>query len=817
MRQGRVLLRAGGAALLVLGVCGCALIEPVLGKAFVVKDGQPHAEIVIVERPARMAKLAADELQEYVLKISGAKLPITTRPSEGCPVQIYVGRSAHTDRLKLSDKGLKHGAFRMASGQSWLALLGRDSDFTPPKPYNTSYGDRPRMMREWDARTGEKWGNPHATLYKRFNRELKIWDLDERGSLNAVYAFLRSLGVRWYLPGELGEVVPKRKTIALPRTNKVVRPDFPLRHIGPYTPIFVMDPKDAILWRLRLGLDAGRDLVGLGPMGHGTILAHGRDEVRKAHPEYFALLAGKRDTDHRNHGKPCLSSEGLLRANVRLARAVFDIYDEPMISVMPSDGYVNLCQCELCKGKGTPERGFEGQISDYVWDYVNRVAKELYKTHPDRKVICFAYGAYLLPPEKIDKLSPNVAVGICQWRSAFRKPETRKRYADIRKGWLKKLTSGDLIIWDYYLHSRPGRAYEGMPALFPHVIAQDLRSLKGISKGDFIEVTRSQPDGWHAIGITHLNVYVTARLYWDADRDIDAMLAEYYRTFYGPAAAEMKAFVDFAEANWMSLKSSVKDIDKTFALLAAARRAAGDTLYGKRIDLIIADVQPLKQLRERLTKGRQGVPEARALTRRKADIRLDGRLDDKFWEGLPVYHLRDLKTGKRPACRTSFRMGWAGNALYFGIRCEDPDTKHLNIPTTENGDANVWLGDSIELLLETQTHSYYQIATNPAGALVDADRRERIDTRWASGVQVAAHIGDDAWCLEVRVPAAGDNARDVDPLHGIAGRRPSTTYPWHFNVCRQRMRDKDRQLSAFSPTGKDHFHDLMKFAELIVR
>jgi len=45
-----------------------------------------------------------------------------------------------------------------------------------------------------------------------------------------------------------------------------------------------------------------------------------------------------------------LSSKGLLQANVRYARAVFDHFDAPMISLMPADAYVSLLQCELCKG-----------------------------------------------------------------------------------------------------------------------------------------------------------------------------------------------------------------------------------------------------------------------------------------------------------------------------------------------------------------------------------------------------------------------------------------------------------------------------------
>lgn len=780
----------------------------------------------MAEQPARMAKLGASELQEYILKISGAKLPITTEPSKDIPVQVYVGKSTHTDRLKVTDEGLKYGAFRMVSGKNWLILLGHDSDFTPREPWGHDHQDRFRVLREWDALTGEKWGNPMLGVHRRYSPKLGLWEADERGSFNAVNEFLRSLGVRWYFPGEIGEVVPKRGSIALPKVDKVIRPHFPVRHLLFYYNEFWEAREgnpaavDDVMWQLRLGLYAYPEVMGY-VIGHGTILVHCREEIKQAHPEYYALWGGKRQTEHLgNYGAPCLSSEGLVQQNVKLVRAVFDIYNEPMVSVAPADGYADLCQCDLCKGKGTPERGWSGQLSDYVWGYVNRVAREVYKTHPDRKVSCIAYTAYQLPPQKIDKLSPNLVVILCRWRSEFHNRATREQFSNLVKAWMEKLPSRELYIWDYYLHSRPDGPWEGVPVYFPHLIAEDLRSLKGVSRGEHIEVYRNyRPEGhqWDALAANHLNCYVTARLCWDANQDVDALLADYYDKFFGPARKEMKAFVEYAEANWMKATKDVAVIDRMFALLAAAQKTAGDTVYDKRVDLLAKYMEWMKQLREQLAKGREDVPEARALGGRdKADLKLDGKLDDKFWERLPEYGLSEVETGRPAHHGTSFRVAWADDALYLGIQCLDRDAKNLNITARENGDTNVWNGDNVEILLETQTHSYYQIAISPSGALVDADRKEGINTLWSSGTEVAAHIGDDFWSLEVRLPVAGDGAGQGDPLNGVAGRKPTKTYPWYFNVCRQRVRDRGKELTAFSPTGKPNFHDLLKFGELFV-
>ena len=107
-------------ALLVLSFCGWLAARPAFGEPYLVKDGKPYADIVIADKPPRMVKLAAAELQTYIEKISGAKLAITNAPGSDAPAHIYVGRSVETDKLKISDEGLKGGAFRMFSGKDYL-------------------------------------------------------------------------------------------------------------------------------------------------------------------------------------------------------------------------------------------------------------------------------------------------------------------------------------------------------------------------------------------------------------------------------------------------------------------------------------------------------------------------------------------------------------------------------------------------------------------------------------------------------------------------------------------------------------------------
>jgi hypothetical protein len=56
---------------------------------FLVDDGKAYAEIIISDSPARSTRLAAAELQTYVAKISGARLPIRAEAEDGTLFIIY--------------------------------------------------------------------------------------------------------------------------------------------------------------------------------------------------------------------------------------------------------------------------------------------------------------------------------------------------------------------------------------------------------------------------------------------------------------------------------------------------------------------------------------------------------------------------------------------------------------------------------------------------------------------------------------------------------------------------------------------------------
>jgi len=422
-------------------------------ETLLVDKGTPRAQIVIAaENRPRMVTLAALELQLHIQKMSGARLPIVTSPDASVPVKIYVGKSPATDKLGVNDKDLKYGAFRMVSGPDWMVLLGNDFDFTlpadlPEKPGDTKAASElnkaveGKVKREAsypfkpDTMLDAHYGKGAAELWLTGGNTTRGFEYeDENGSLNAVCEFLRGLGVRWYMPGKLGEVLPVRESIVLPAINKTVVPDTHFRSWmwNNYSRFSF----DDVLWGLRIGMNSPYQKLGNAGGAHGLTHVHSGEAMKKNHPEYYALLGGKRDTEHRGHGTPCFTSEGLIQETIRYCRFMFDVKGVPAVDLWPGDG-LSLCGCDGCKGKSAP---------DLVWGFTDRVGRELYKTHPEKLITSGAYTSYNDTSDKVGKFTPNVAIKVSNsGRPMMNDHEHWADYTSRIERWKAKVAPGNIF------------------------------------------------------------------------------------------------------------------------------------------------------------------------------------------------------------------------------------------------------------------------------------------------------------------------------------------------------------------------------------
>ncbi|MEM1295363.1 MAG: DUF4838 domain-containing protein, partial [Verrucomicrobiota bacterium] len=660
-------------------------VDQVAADPFLVRDGAPQAEIIIATNPQRSARLAAAELQTYIVKISGARLPIATTPSTEVPVQIYVGKSEPASSVGVTAEGLQYGAYRIASGENWLGLIGDDTDFVPREPWARNNGERSsgKLQKEWEDLIGEPFGVPNGGMYKNRarlpggigkpdgaptapNEILEIWGYDERGSFNAVCGFLRSLGVRWYLPGELGEIVPQRTSIPLPKIDEVVWPDFDVRR---FNVRFGSASEATRKWMMRLGV---RDPYGL-MVAHGMHTMTGTDAVRREHPTWFAIYGGKVDNQsgkRLNH--LCYSNQELFDATVRWARAQFDVYDYDTVSIMPPDAYISICQGESCEGKQIEEMGSRGKLSNHVWDFVNRVAKEVGKTHPDKAIVCCAYGANTNPPTNIEKLEPNVQVVIVGGRRPRNNlPDQREPIRQLRAGWEAK-TQNSIMIFENYPFTDRGFY---LPAFVPKTIGESINATKGISSGEDIWLSMGRDFDTIDIGFNHVQVYFTSRMYWGGkDQSVVEMLDEYCNLFYGPAGSQMRTFFDYCEDHWQDMEKDKEKVDAALELFASAKSLTSpDSVYGRRLGLIDTFLETLRSKSSLLGQKRGPLPQLR-MVRDASGIVIDGKLDDDYWSNIlstSTGSLRELQTGRLPIYGTSVKTGWDRDNLYFAIRCDE--------------------------------------------------------------------------------------------------------------------------------------------------
>ena len=748
-------------------------------------DNFVFAEIIIPRHPSTVVELAARELQYYLKTISKLNFEITTETTPGRN-HIFVGRSRYTAALDLDTIRFENGSFAIHSGKGWMALIGDDKEYIPSELIATNRKQSDRINEAWYTLTNSKWSNPLSQTWKAYNRELDLWEFDHRGTLNAVYEYLRILGVRWYMPGKIGEVVPRLKNIPLSRLNKKYIPRFKLRRHYNYTKRFQLASKDEILWYARLGLNAGEDFLGHGDFSHGIRHLHSHTSHKQLQTEKFAILNGKRAVEA-NREKPCLSSKVLFEENVEWARKVFEIYDEPVISVMPPDGFTR-CECKQCFQQQDLERGVSGKLSNYVWNYVNSIARELLRSHPTKKVLCFAYSSYLLPPDNIKTLSPNIQVGICRWRSKLKDVESTSEYQALYGKWLKLNGNRPLIMWDYYLHSRPNGVFNGIPVLFTRPIYEDLSYLQKISTGEFIEVYRKFQDDdsiAQELAFNHLNIYITSRLYWDR-LPLDTLLRDYYHKFWNPVAREIRELFVFCENNWSSFPTRSELIDEAFAKLDEAEVKGSNWKDKNRILMLRDYMQPLLKLRRSMDRSRNlHMQPVRALRRSSEDLDFDGLINDNIYEGLHAYPI------------PSKRINQHDRGAHFYLAFVD---RGLLLAGSMHGNP---VGDKIQVIIETLDEKISHFSINSDGKISLLKKNEM-----GMIPEIRSNMNSSGWAFEVMISMGSK---------GLGSQFPNENYPWLFNIARTFRDGKRIYFEAFSSANGSSKKDFRVATKLFAR
>jgi hypothetical protein len=548
----------------------------------IVADKKANAIIILMPDAPDSVKFAANEFQNYINQVTNVIIPIQNQPgTDKTVINIFIGQSEYTKQLGINIDNLKTDGFRIVAKDNWLVIAGRDYAGAP------IYG----AVNPWQYN-------------EVYSPKLKIGAFGETGTLYGVYEFLyQNCGIRWYMPGPIGTVVSLKDKLEISDLDITKSPDYEYRY--PWLCNF-SETDDEPLWFRRAGFGAAAPIQ----INHSFVKML---KYKDSHPEFFALIDGKRDFTNLSTAFPdgnlCLSNRGLHKQWVEDICKYFDEHPEQQLySVAPNDGMLRICDCNECQAQIDLQAGEKGKFSNYVWTFLDKVAQEVAKKYPNKYIGCFAYENYKVPPTCIEKLSPNVAVMICKSRASYYdKAKWEKDNLQIKE-WRKKASV--LYIWEYYLQS--WLPWRDLPIPFPHIISDDLKGLKGLSRGEFIEAESWESDGlpnkMNFPGMQHLNLYVTARMYWDTSLNVDNLLEEYFKLFYGSAEKEMKSFWLTAEKYWMNqgknekvigfgggdpMKIYTKEHVETLAgfLNSAKSKTLPDSIYRKRIDIISGEFE----------------------------------------------------------------------------------------------------------------------------------------------------------------------------------------------------------------------------------
>lgn len=535
--------------LLILIVIICCCSTP-SNDIIICKKGKSTTKIILDENSSDEILFAAEELKNYIRKISGADLEITKNNDGLSGVKIYVGPNKALATLGVTAKSLNKEGFIIKTIDDNIVLLG----------------------------------------------------YDDIGTQFAVYSFLEDyLGIRWLWPGELGEVVPQSATIRIKEIDVTQQAHFKWRNLGPDGALWgaTSGPTEMHARELLLGITenhlaevhlwekrnkwGGMKISG----GHSLSEIFPGDKYAKTHPEYYALVNGRRDVpgpnyDFKHGSQPCTTHPDVIRIAGEWATKFFDDHpDHDAVNMSMNDGY-GYCECERCKALDNSflDKGKSidnSSITDRIYTYINQIAEIVQKKHPDKYIVCFAYGLYKLPPEKIS-LNPMVIPQFTLWSAYMHANDNLKR-ENMNNIKIWKDISNMMGIYEYYING----SWPGLPRIAVSLYAENIKELYEMG----VELFQTQSGNEFATN--GINYYVAGKLLWNTSLDKQELFNDYFEKGFGRAGEYVKQYFERMEKAWESVTRDGKDV------------SAGSLESSKILDLYTPEL--LDQCRQDLDKA----------------------------------------------------------------------------------------------------------------------------------------------------------------------------------------------------------------------
>jgi hypothetical protein len=751
----------------------------------VAEAGTAQAVIQVPPGAPPLVAFAAQELQTYLTKLSGATFVIENR----------VGEAAGRRRLVLGDCEESRRA-------------GLDVGSLPPDGFFLQQaGDAVYLCGQDD---------PGAVVEDVTRRML--YASTRHGTLLAVYSLLEDVcGIRWLFPGEFGEYVPRQPTLVLPPLAVRAEPGMKMRTVYvPLAPDWVAlygntehAEREYNLFLARLRYSTWRMAT-----SHYFAYEYSASRWVKTHPEYFLEGEdGKRILQHHptqgwylDFTQPGLAHEVALDAIAYfqgkpaasrdlpdLQFAKFGTFGEAL-AINPADTPIRSAR----------DRAARPQVSDsdVLWTYYKRVSDEVQAACPGKLLSVWSYAEATALPSCLTRAPENTRIylvdaGPFDWMVPARRAAEERRLQE----W-SAFAGHKLYLWINMC----------LRACRPDVLA-GVPSPVTRSMGPWLKAVAPYVDGvyFHNYGdegfFEAVNTYLYFHLTWDPTADPEAILQDYYAKAYGPAATIIRSMEATFEELWQARILSNAQmgerqmgdvstlptrmeiwediytqpvIETLQERMAAARAAAKGSEFEKRVE-VFAEYGLGALLRERDTYyERLNLADAMRICAVPAHAppTLDGKLDEPDWQACPAGSMVPLNPGETPVVETQVRVLYDRECLYAAFRCQEPQMGRLRTAAAGRDQDSIWKDDEVEVFIDPagQRRSHYQLLVNAAGACTDYWHHDRmIDNRWSAEARFGIAKGADAWTIEIAVPFASLNATPPAP-----GQR------WLGNFCRSR-------------------------------
>lgn len=741
------------------------------------EDGQPLAQIVLRNNADVTEKYAAEELQFWLKKITGAELPIKN--------------------------ALDEDSVNLVVGGGWI-----------------DYPEDVAAIGETDGFAVRQKGNV-----------IRISGNRSKGTLHAVYAFLEeNTDIIWLRPDpKIGTIYSEVPTLCATKTSFRSVPTSRMRGIGFTVHGMRHEPEWAARNRMNahgyLGADKPHKLGNDYPSGgggHGLRLFLSPKQYFESNPEYFVFKDGKRIKG----GQLCFMNPRIIGPYVQNLRA--HLNQRPLakgVNLSCEDTWTS-CDCPKCLAPIKLKNGTVLKNDDYRFRsaqyflFLNEVARRLKQSHPQVTILTYAYycTAYA-PPFPVED---NIRIQFCPYDKDNKKTlRDLKRNGAVTKR-LQEWAAASPMVWL--------REYYGCATGFPRPLAEVIQDdFKFCREMGVIDLNTEWPvDHSSSVGtwdISAMTGWVMARLWWNCDADINELRNQFLTRVYREAAPAMKKYHDIIRENWYAsdYPSIYMDQGQTMAQMyiyeagdEAACRAALEEAEK------LAQHPISKELIRRIkVKFEEWMKVARNNNRvsQRVPFFAGAELnpDADCWKSavkLPAFQIHGKK-GEAAKFRTDVRVlhDMKNIYIYFDNFAEDAE-KLVPSKKIAGNSETFPRGDIMEFFIgDSRTGIYYQFAFDVGNEAVYDGKV--FDATWNGKWERVIQRKKDRWIAVVKIPFSEIG---VDPVksHKLLFLPVRGKYYHSERYDKKQKKNVPIYIREMSSWGGGTVHEASSFGELVL-